>query len=682
LNDNKSSYSFWDLFAKSEPVEEAPAEKGGSILDLLFPKKERASNSSQEPPPNCAEDFDEDFVFWAMRNLPASEATKNFLVCGTVGSGKSVAIELFLKSIAPRFRTGRPNPEQLIIFDAKSNTVPMLASLGLRPEDENFYILNPLDSRSAVWNIASAVQTPTMATAFAHLLIPEERNSTAPYFNDNARIVVEAVINALNAIHRDQWTLRDLLVALGKRKRIEAITGQYRPSADAVEELLGDKRNSPGVLSTIASKIGKYSAVAALWSANTTGRTFDIATFLDKPGVLVLGNSPALKESFWPLNAILLKALTEEILSRPDSLPPRHWFVLDEFRAMQKVECMHEFVNQGRSKGAAVLLGIQSVEGLVDVYKEQKANEILGDCAHKMFLRAGEHKTAEWAERHFNKVRQQEITFSYSTGSGTTTTTVQHSLQERSMFLASVFLNLAFPVRGGVYEAICDLPSMRETVILQRSFDVVLGWLPKPELTPFLSAQSLLNDVAIATRLKDQGSNLSAYLWGRLRETTRAGLTGWNENKPIAPGLKQALVEDLNGVLEGDSIWDGARFAGVHPGPETVQLIHSNPVGEDRSRLNRMLLQDAYPREISSKWNLKVIAVDLVTDVKKQTLWPWHPTEELKFCPPPEAKPDPEPPRTSMRSAGSSKSTEPSTSSSTSAEDPPLPERRGRRRHK
>jgi hypothetical protein len=223
---------------------------------------------------------------------------------------------------------------------------------------------------------------------------------------------------------------------------------------------------------------------------------------------------------------------------------------------------------------------------------------------------------------------------------------------------------------------------MRETVILQRSFDVVLGWLPKPELTPFLSAQSLLNDVAIATRLKAQGSNLSAYLWGRLRETTRAGLTGWNENKPIAPGLKQALVEDLNGVLEGDSIWDGARFSGVHPGPETVQLIHSNPVGEERSRLNRMLLQDAYPREISSKWNLKVIAVDMVSDVKKQTLWPWHPTEELKFCPPPEAKPDPEPPQKSKRSAGTSKSTEPSTPSSTSAEDPPLPKRRGLRRDK
>jgi hypothetical protein len=146
--------------------------------------------------------------------------------------------------------------------------------------------------------------------------------------------------------------------------------------------------------------------------------------------------------------------------------------------------------------------------------------------------------------------------------------------------------------------------------------------------------------------------------------------------------LKQALVEDLNIVVAGESIWGGARFSGVHLGPDTVRLIHTNPDGDERSRLNRLLLQDAYPSDISSNWNLKVIAVDMVSDVKKQTLWPWHPTEELKFCPPPEAKPTPDPPPKAKRSAGNSKSTEPSTPSSTSAEDPPLPERRGRRRDK
>ncbi len=681
MND-KSDYSFWNLFAKSEPVEEAPAAKSGSILDLLFPKKENTSDSSQQPPPNCAEEFDEDFVFWAMRNLPASEATKNFLVCGAVGSGKSVAIELFLKSIAPRFQTGRLNPEQLIIFDAKSNTVPMLASLGLRPEDENFYILNPLDSRSAVWNIAEAVQTPTMAKALAHLMIPEERNSTAPYFNDNSRMIVVAVINALNAIHQDRWTLRDLLIILGNRRYIQGVTNRYSPSASALDGLFRDTRNLPGVLSTLGSKTSKFSEVAALWSANTSGRKFDIATFLSKPGVLVLGNDPALKDSFWPLNAILLKALTEEILRRPDSLPPRHWFVLDEFRSMQQVDCMHTFLNQGRSKGASVMLGIQAIEGMVDVYGAEKANELLGNCAHKVFLRAGGYKTAEWAEQHFNKVRQQETTVSYSTGSGTTTTTVQHSLQERFMFLATVFLDLPFPVRGGTYEAICDLPSMRETVIVQRLFDVVLGWLPKPELTPFFSVQSLLDDVSIATKLKARETGLSAYLWGRMSDATRTRLESWHWNTSISPELKQDLVDALNKILTGETIWDSNRFTGVDLRKETWAMIQSSPVGEEIPRLNRMLLEDAFPREFSRNWDLKVIAVDVVSDVKKQTLWPWGPKEVLKFCPPTETatESDPSP---ANNPATEKKKTQPlAAPPSPPPDDPPLPERRGRRRDK
>ena len=74
-----------------------------------------------------------------------------------------------------------------------------------------------------------------------------------------------------------------------------------------------------------------------------------------------MDNDPVLKESIWPINALLLKALTQEILRGPNSSQPRHWFVLDEFRAMENVDCVHDLLNRGRSKGASVLLGIQSI---------------------------------------------------------------------------------------------------------------------------------------------------------------------------------------------------------------------------------------------------------------------------------------------------------------------------------
>ena len=57
-----------------------------------------------------------------------------------------------------------------------------------------------------------------------------------------------------------------------------------------------------------------------------------------------------LRDSFWPINALLLKAPTQEILRWPNPPDVRRGFVLDEFRVMQRVECVHDLLNLGRFK--------------------------------------------------------------------------------------------------------------------------------------------------------------------------------------------------------------------------------------------------------------------------------------------------------------------------------------------
>lgn len=343
--DKPKSTSFWRLF------DEVPEETGAGrpFSDLLREpadverEAERTTCGPEEAAqePNCARDFDPNSVFWAMRNLPVEEATKHFLICGTTGSGKTKTIQLFLQSIAPRFYAPPPGskakPEQLILFDAKCDVVPMLDSFGLFPSSTT-YILNPYDARSAVWNIAEALQTPAMARSFATLLIPEEKQSTAPYFSDAARELVYAVILGLNKAAGTAWTFRDLLCALDSRAHIEQVAANDERSRILTARILLDERHANGVLSTLGTKLGPYEQVAALWHTNDAGHIFTIKDFLASNGVLVLGNDPVLRSSFWPINAILLKALSNEILRSPNDLPPRRWFVLDEFRAMERVD--------------------------------------------------------------------------------------------------------------------------------------------------------------------------------------------------------------------------------------------------------------------------------------------------------------------------------------------------------
>ena len=524
-----STPSFWSLFADDpgpEPRAEPDAPSfwerfaGGDESYAGDPPPAGAARPGQEPP--CCVRFQEDLVFWAMRNLPAMEATKHFLICGVSGSGKTSAIKLFLQSIAPRFQAGRARPEQLILFDYKGDAIPMLAALGLWPESENVWILNPGDERGALWNIGEAAQTPALARRLATLLVPEEKHSNAPFFADGSRSLVYATILALNRICGSRWTFRDLLCALDSPEHIKAVTNRHPAAQRVASPLLQDRRHSPGVLSTLATKVGQYDQVAALWHSSRSGRKFSIPEFLKRPGVLVLSNDAVLKESFWPINALLLKALTQEILRESDTLQPRHWFVLDEFPAMKNVDCIPDLVAAGRSKGASVLLGIQGIEGVSKIYHHDLTNAILSQCAYKTFLRAGGPVTAEWAERFFGKVRRVEPVYTESWSKDGRSGSLQYSLQDRSLFNASFFLNLPFPAPGGPYVSVSDVPWLQSTLISRRWFDHLLAMARPASAVPGTLPREHINEQTLWPWTEEE----EVYFCGEIVDDDGAGKEG------------------------------------------------------------------------------------------------------------------------------------------------------------
>ena len=81
-----------------------------------------------------------------------------------------------------------------------------LAALGLPPTAENVWILNPFDARSAVWDLSEGERSPALARSIAKLIVPEERNSSAPYFTDAARELIFATIRALNHVAPGRWS--------------------------------------------------------------------------------------------------------------------------------------------------------------------------------------------------------------------------------------------------------------------------------------------------------------------------------------------------------------------------------------------------------------------------------------------------------------------------------------------
>jgi hypothetical protein len=118
-------------------------------------------------------------------------------------------------------------------------------------------------------------------------------------------------------------------------------------------------------------------------------------------------------------------------------------------------------------------------------------------------------------------------------------------------------------------------------------------------------------------KLKNSEDPLSSYILSRLGFSTRGLLEQYTPpdlpdseleknwvveasgvcsppNKP-GPALLKALVDDLNRLLQGPLIYDVERFSGVQLSDKAKSLIERDPSGESLVRLNRMLINAAYP---------------------------------------------------------------------------------------
>src|SRR5439155_11587897 len=103
---------------------------------------------------------------------------------------------------------------------------------------------------------------------------------------------------------------------------------------------------------------------------------------------------------------------------------------------------------------------------------------------------------------------------------------------------------------------------------------------------------------SFATRLSSPSADdaVSQYLSGELTPSTVDLLFAYAGGPDLE--LQQALVDDLNRIIQGGSIYDAQVFSGVHLSPSTQNLLMQSPQGAAVVLLNRLLLEDAYPHEL------------------------------------------------------------------------------------
>ncbi|HYV33209.1 MAG TPA: hypothetical protein VEO53_19130, partial [Candidatus Binatia bacterium] len=102
-----------------------------------------------------------------------------------------------------------------------------------------------------------------------------------------------------------------------------------------------------------------------------------------------------------------------------------------------------------------------------------------------------------------------------------------------------------------------------------------------------------LPDPAGKSKAGGASDPVSKYLFNNLSAGTRSMLGGGaNET-----ALRQALTKDLNQLLKAGPLYDPARFAGIPLSERAQRFVRQNPQSHTRIRLNRLLLEEAYPKE-------------------------------------------------------------------------------------
>jgi len=119
--------------------------------------------------------------------------------------------------------------------------------------------------------------------------------------------------------------------------------------------------------------------------------------------------------------------------------------------------------------------------------------------------------------------------------------------------------------------------------------------------SPMFSADDITDLTSLATNLYEKANSVSSFLNGQLEEPARQALEAYVSSKANPEDLKSNLVQNLNRIITGGCIYEKERFQKVELGLDTKALLAQSPRGEDLTRLNRLLLEEAYPLGLSGR---------------------------------------------------------------------------------
>lgn len=364
--------------------------------------------------------------------IPWHLETTHFLIAGTTGAGKSLAINGMLDTIRAR------QADRVVMADAGGEAMRRWFEAGDA-------ILNPLDERSADWSPFAEMRDPWDSELLSRSIIPEGEGSTKSW-NGYASQIVGAGIRRL--WETGEGTNGNLLVLLTQSTNEEMLA---LVEGLPVASMFG--KGSEEMLSNIRSIIGSHLGAYAYLNPATGVDGWSIRRWIEstddgEKSWLWVPYADTQIETLKPLICAWADLVVSFTLVAGENESRAIWLIADELAALGHLSSLKNALGRGRRYGLRCVFGLQVLSQFRESWGRDGAQTLLGCISNWLILRAGDAETAAEMSKHIGdaEILRTEESSSRSDNGESNSRSTRHVIEK--IMLPSEIMNL--PARRGV----------------------------------------------------------------------------------------------------------------------------------------------------------------------------------------------------------------------------------------
>mgnify|MGYP000104774465 FL=1 len=311
--------------------------------------------------------------------IPKDAEYQHMMITGTTGSGKSNMIHHLLKQI-------RKQGDQAIIVDTTGGIFARFF------EERTDVYLNPLDSRSAHWDLWKETKTDHVIDEIAESIIPDSKFMDT-FWTQSARQLFKESVRFLR--DANQKTYENLLnmtlkMSLGELKKYIGHTTAAPLLEPSIEKT---------ALSVRASLANPLSFLQHL---EETREGLSLLDFMknDQKTWLFLSCPTDQRALLKSLFSVWLSLAIKGIMARSENNGSRTWIIIDELASLNRLPALMIGLSEIRKYRGCFVLGFQDLSQIEEVYGHACAKTLSNLTGTKVLFRAVDTDIATHVARY------------------------------------------------------------------------------------------------------------------------------------------------------------------------------------------------------------------------------------------------------------------------------------------